>query len=134
MLAVDLDVTRQTLLPEHLSRSGAPLPRAPRTPPSLRFLEDATRHYFEFIEKREGRRYFVMHDPLAIAAAIDPSLIDTVAVAVDIETTGTLANGMTVADWRGAWRRKPNAQVAVGVRAARMIEDFVAAMERLARR
>ena len=41
---------------------------------------------------------------------------------------------MTVADWRGVWRRKPNAQVAIGVRADRMIEAFVAAMERLARR
>jgi inosine-uridine nucleoside N-ribohydrolase len=41
---------------------------------------------------------------------------------------------MTVADWRDVWRRKPNAQVATGVRAERMIEGFVTAMERLARR
>jgi purine nucleosidase len=135
LVAVGLDVTRQTqLLPEHLSDLARRCEGAPHAAALLRFLNDSTRHYFEFIEKRDGRRYFVMHDPLAIAAAIDPTLIDTAAVAVDIETTGTLANGMTVADWRGVWRRKPNAQVAVGVRAERMIEAFIVAMERLARR
>ena len=135
LVAVGLDVTRQTLLlPEHLSDLARRCEGAPHAPALLRFLEDSTKHYFERVEKREGRRYFVMHDPLAIAAAIDPTLIDTAAVAVDVETTGTLANGMTVADWRGVWRRKPNAQVAVGVRGDRMIADFIAAMERLARR
>jgi purine nucleosidase len=135
LVAVGLDVTHQTLLlPEHLADLARRCEGAAHAPALLRFLEDSTRHYFEFMEKRVGRRHFVMHDPLAIAAAIDPTLIDTTAVAVDIETTGTLTQGMTVVDWRGAWRRKPNAQVAVGVRAERMIEDFVAAMERLARR
>jgi len=135
LVAVGLDVTRQTqLLPEHLTDLARRCEGAPHAPALLQFLEDSTRHYFELIEKREGRRYFVMHDPLAIAAAIDPTLIDTAAVAVDIETTGTLANGMTLADWRGVWRRRPNAQVAVAVRPDSMIEAFIAAMERLARR
>jgi inosine-uridine nucleoside N-ribohydrolase len=135
LVAVGLDVTRQTqLLPANLSALARRCEGAPHGPSLLRFLEDATRHYFEFIEKRDGRRYFLMHDPLAIAAAIDPTLIDTIAVAVDVETTATLTNGMTVADWRGVWGRKPNAQVATAVRAEKMIEGFVAAMERLARR
>jgi inosine-uridine nucleoside N-ribohydrolase len=135
LVAVGLDVTRQTqLLPDHLTDLARRCEGAAHAPALLRFLEDSTRHYFEFIEKRDGRRYFVMHDPLAIAAAIDPDLIETAAVAVDVETAGTLTQGMTVADWRGVWRRKPNAQVAVGVRAEQMIEDFVAAMERLAQR
>jgi purine nucleosidase len=135
LVAVGLDVTRQTqLLPEHLADLARRCEGAPHAVALLRFLEDSTRHYFEFIEKRDGRRYFVMHDPLAVAAAIDPTLIETTAVAVDIETSGTLTNGMTVADWRGVWRRKPNAQVATTVHAERMIEAFIAAMERLALR
>ncbi|MGA2792653.1 MAG: nucleoside hydrolase [Roseiarcus sp.] len=135
LVAVGLDVTRQTqLLPEHLRELARRCEGAPHGPALLRFLDDSTRHYFEFIEQREGRRYFVMHDPLAIAAAIDPTLIDTTAVAVDVETTGAIASGMTLADWRGVWRRTPNAQVATAVRAERMIEAFIAAMESLARR
>jgi purine nucleosidase len=135
LVAVGLDVTRQTLLlPEHLDDLARRCADAAHAPELLRFLEDATRHYFELVEARDGRRYFVMHDPLAIAAAIDPTLIETAGVAVDIETTGALTQGMTLADWRGVWRRKPNVQVAVSVQAERMIEAFIAAMERLARR
>jgi purine nucleosidase len=135
LVAVGLDVTRQTqLLPEHLAELARRCQGAPHAPALLRFLNDSTRHYFEFIEQREGRRYFVMHDPLAIAAAIDATLIDTTSVAVDVEITGTIASGMTLADWRGIWGRAPNAQVATAVRAERMIEAFIAAMERLARR
>ena len=133
LVAVGLDVTRQTLLlPEHLNELARRCEGAPRAPALLRFLEDSTRHYFEMVEKRDRRRYFVMHDPLAVAVALDPTLIDTIPVAVDVETTGTLTSGMTVADWRGVWRRRPNAQVAVSVRAEAMIEAFLTAMARLA--
>ena len=107
LVAVGLDVTRRTLLlPEHLHDLARRCEGAPQASALLRFLEDSTAHYFERVEMREGRRYFVMHDPLAIAAAIDPTLIDTVAVAVDVETAGTLTNGMTIADWRDVWRRR----------------------------
>ena len=135
LIAVGLDVTRRTrLLPEHLSELAKRCAGAPHGPALMRFLEDATRHYFEFIEKQEGSRFFTMHDPLAIAAAIDLSLIETQAVACDIETAGELTSGMTVADWCGVWGRAPNAQVAVDVRSQAMIDDFLTAMERLARR
>jgi purine nucleosidase len=134
LVAVGLDVTRQVLLmPEQLDALAARIAAAPRGPALTRFLQDATRHYFEFIEKREGRRFFVMHDPLAVAAALDPSLIETRRVAVDIETTGALTSGMTVADWRGVWKRKPNAEVAVGVRAEATIAQFLERIERLAK-
>lgn len=85
------------------------------------------------MEKRTGARVFTLHDPLAVAAAIDPSLIVTQKVAVDVETAGALTAGMTVADWRGVWGRTPGAYVATAVEAARFVTDFLAAMERLAR-
>ena len=65
-----------------------------------------------------------MHDPLAIAAAIDPTLIDTTAVAVDVETAGTLTQRHDGGGLARRMARKPNAQVATGVRAERMIEQF----------
>jgi inosine-uridine nucleoside N-ribohydrolase len=40
---------------------------------------------------------------------------------------------MTVADWRGVWKRAPNAEVATEVDAPRFIAAFLDAMERLAR-
>jgi purine nucleosidase len=133
LVAVGLDVTRQTLLrPEHLTALAARIIGAPRGEALMRFLEESSRYYFELTEKREGRRYLVMNDPLAIAAALDPSLIDTQGVAVDVETAGVLTSGMTVADWRGRWGRKPNAEVAIAVRADRMIAQFLERVERLA--
>ena len=134
LVAVGLDVTRTTLLVEAdlaaVARRCAGLPRAPVL---LRFLEDSARYYFELMEKRYGARRFVMHDPLAIAAAIDPSLIVTEPAAVDVEIAGELTSGMTVADWRGVWKRAPNAEVATEVDAPRFIAAFLDAIERLAR-
>jgi purine nucleosidase len=133
LVAVGLDVTRKTLLMESdlaaLARRCAGLPRAPAL---LRFLEDSARYYFDLMERRYGARRLVMHDPLAIAAAIDPTLIVTEAVAVDVEISGELTSGMTVADWRGVWKRAPNAEVATEVDAPRFIAAFLDAMERLA--
>jgi purine nucleosidase len=134
LVAVGLDVTRQALLRpadlESLARRSSGLPHAPAL---LRFLDDSSRHYFETMEKLTGARVFTMHDPLAVAAAIDPSLIGAQRVTVDIETTGALTSGMTVADWRGVWGRPPNADVAIEVEASRFVADFLDAMERLAR-
>jgi purine nucleosidase len=134
LVAVGLDVTRKTLLLEAdlaaLAQRCAGLPRAPAL---LRFLEDSARYYFELMEKRYGARRFVMHDPLAIAAAVDPSLIVTEPAAVDVEIAGELTSGMTVVDWRGVWKRTPNAEVATEVDAPRFLAAFLDAMERLAR-
>src|SRR5277367_5702934 len=133
LVAVGLDVTRKTLLVEAdlaaLARRCDGLPRAPAL---SRFLEDSARYYFELMEKRYGSRHLVMHDPLAIAAAIDPSLVQTKPVAVDVEIAGELTSGMTLADWRGVWKRAPNAEVATEVDAPRFSAAFLDAMERLA--
>jgi len=134
LVAVGLDVTRQTQLRpadlDGLKRRTANLPHGAVL---MRFLDDSARHYFETMEQMTGARVFTMHDPLAVAAAIDPSLIVTQRVAVDVETVGELTAGMTVADWRGVWRQPPNAHVAIAVEAPRFIADFIDAMERLAR-
>ncbi len=134
LVAVGLDVTNKTLLFETdlaaLAQRCAGLSRAPAL---LRFLGDSARQYFELMEKRRRGRRLVMHDPLAIAAAIDPTLIVTEAAAVDVEISGQLTSGMTVADWRGVWKRAPNAQVATEVDAPRFIAAFLDGMERLAR-
>ncbi len=134
LIAVGLDVTRKALLvPDDLAALAERCAGLPAAPALLRFLDDSARYYFDFMEKSYGARVFTMHDPLAVAAAIDPSLIATQKVAVDVETKGALTNGMTVADWRGVWKRSPNAHVAIAVEATRFVAEFLDAMERLAR-
>jgi purine nucleosidase len=93
--------------------------------PLIRVLEDAMRFYFEF-HFDQGEGYLAhLHDPLAAAVALDPDLVQTRTATVDVELTGTLTRGMTIADWTGRWGRQPNAQVGVGVNPAAFFDRFI---------
>jgi len=56
-----------------------------------------------------------VHDPIAVAAVLDPSIVRTVAAPVAVELTGTHTRGATVVDLHGRTGRTPNAEVAVGL-------------------
>jgi purine nucleosidase len=112
-LLVGLNVTERTAVrPEHVARLGAS--------PLARLVADALRVKFEL----EGGLAH-MHDPLALALALDPSLGVTRPGTVDVELDGTLTRAMTVVDWEGLWGRPLNADVAVEVDAARFLDELV---------
>jgi purine nucleosidase len=93
--------------------------------PLIRVLEDAMRFYFEF-HFDQGEGYLAhLHDPLAAAVALDAQLVRTRPATVDVELTGTLTRGMTIADWSGRWGRHPNAHVGVGVDPAAFFDRFI---------
>jgi inosine-uridine nucleoside N-ribohydrolase len=120
VIAVGLDVTRKTIIDEgDIAAIASRIIGRPHGAKLTRFLEDASRFYFERMEKMLGKRIFTMHDPLAIAVALDPTLVETRQAAVDVETTGRLTTGATVVDWRGQWGRLANTEVAVAVDADR---------------
>ncbi|WP_010272453.1 nucleoside hydrolase [Paenibacillus senegalensis] len=58
----------------------------------------------DFVEGRGFQSYCVLIDSLAVAAVIDPSVIETTSVRVDVETAGTLTRGQTVCDTRNHFR------------------------------
>lgn len=134
-LALGLDVTeRAKFTPEHLARLARRAGSSPDgsspdgvSPPNpvVRFLADALRFYMEFHSRYDGFYGAFIHDPLALAAALDPGLVRTEALTVDIELAGTLTAGETVTDWRRVWRRPPNVDVAVEADAATFIERFI---------
>jgi purine nucleosidase len=132
-LALGLDVTeRAKLLPGHLvalaARAGV------GANPVLRFIDDALRFYMEFHARNDGFYGAFIHDPFAVAAALDPSLVRSQAVAVDVELVGTLTTGETVADWRHAWGRPPTLDVAVDGDAEAFFERFIERVGGLAAR
>jgi inosine-uridine nucleoside N-ribohydrolase len=86
----------------------------------------------EFHSRYDGFYGAFIHDPLAVAAALDPSLIRTVAVPVDIELGGTLTTGETVTDWRRVWGKPANVEVAVEANADEFLQRFVERVGRLA--
>jgi purine nucleosidase len=98
-----------------MSAIDAPGTRSTASNPLIRVLEDAMRFYFEF-HFDQGEGYLAhLHDPLAAAVALDPRFVQTRTATVDVELTGTLTRGMTIADWSGRWHRQPNAHVGVGL-------------------
>ena len=139
-IALGLDVTeRAKLLPHHLAEIAAragcsPDGRGPdgRTNPVVRYLDAALRFYMEFHSRYDHFFGAFIHDPLALATAIDPTLVRTEPVTVDVELSGRLTTGETVADWRHVWDRPPNVDVAVAADADRFFERFIERMGDLA--
>jgi len=65
-----------------------------------------------------------MHDPFTVAAAIDPSLIETKHLHVDVETEGEFTLGQTVVDLLKVSGKPPNAYVALELDKKRFVELF----------
>ena len=144
-VALGLDVTeRAKMTPDHLvalaRRAGSrpddsialasgedPMKatRSVASNPIVRFIADALRFYMEFHSRYDGFYGAFIHDALAVAAALDPSLVRTEALAVDVELAGSLTAGETVTDWRRVWKKPPNLDVAVEADAATFLERFV---------
>lgn len=122
--ALGLDVTeRAKFEPHHLealvARGGGP------DAPVMRFVSDALRFYMEFHSKWDGFYGAHIHDALAVAAAIDPSLIRYEALPVDVELGGTLTTGETVTDWRRRWGKPANLDIGVEANVAAFFERFI---------
>jgi purine nucleosidase/pyrimidine-specific ribonucleoside hydrolase len=63
-----------------------------------------------------------LHDPLALAVVIDPTLIRTKPVHIGVNLAGSYAFGATVADFWNERREKPNARIAYEVDADRFFD------------
>ena len=77
-----------------------PARRAAASDPVIAFVADALRYYFEFHARYDGFYGAFIHDPLVTAVALDPDLARSDPAAVDVDTSGGLADGQTIADWR----------------------------------
>ncbi len=112
---IPLDVTQHVRLTPDLLPSTR---QAARTPVA-QALFDLTRYTFQ--RYPEG---MTLHDPLAVAVALDPSLVTCVSLSVGVETRGTRTRGMTVADRRPARTDSetlPRLEVAMAVQTARVL-------------
>lgn len=94
---VGLDVTNQT----RLTRSHATR-LAERRGPASAFIQELLAVSLERTRSL-GLDGVAMHDPLTLAAAVDPTLLQTRLMRVDIEVESPLTLGMTLAD-RRPWR------------------------------
>jgi len=124
---VPLDVTYRCIL------TSAEVHRLLRVnSPITRFIADATRFYMEFHDHYQQIAGCIINDPLAVALAFAPHLVDTENHYVDVDISGGVSLGKTFADFYGMERQPPNMRVALGVRARDFLELFLERMEELA--
>ncbi len=100
--------------------------------PIVRYIADALRFYMEFHARYDGFYGAFIHDPLAVAAALDRGLVTTEPLFVDVETAGELTAGMTVADRRHLTGKPANLDVALSADVATFLDRLIERVGRLA--
>ena len=94
---VGLDVTHKALaIPEILDRI-----REVGTRPAA-FVLELLDYFTTAYAESQGFAHPPVHDPVAVARVIDPSIVPVVRVPIDIELSGNHTLGMTVADFRSS--------------------------------
>lgn len=118
-----LDVTHQALvLPDDVARL-----RALDSPVGQTFAD-----LIGFFAAHHKRRYGwdgpPIHDAVAVAWLLEPDLVTSRPLRIDVETGGELTRGRTVADHEGRTGRPPNADVGIGINRKRLIDVVVEAL------
>jgi purine nucleosidase len=105
---VGLDLTHQALAtPEVVERIAAV-----GTKPA-QFVLELMEFFTKTYKDSQGFDYPPVHDPCAVAYVIDPTVMTTRKVPVNIELQGQLTLGMTVADFRAPAPEDCHTSVAV---------------------
>ncbi len=137
-LCVGLDVTEDVRMTHaDLDAVSSPAPGSPLA----RFLHDAVPFYMTFYAETRGFDGACLHDPLAVAAPIDPTLVVSATTRVEVETDGMWTRGETVADlldirrspWPVGWEPQDNARVALEVDGEAFTARFVDRLRGLVR-
>lgn len=123
---IGLDVTHQALAtPDVVSRI-----RAIDTSPA-RFVVELLEFFGATYLEAQGFEHPPVHDPVAVARVIDPGVVRTVPVPIDVELSGALTLGMTVADFRRPAPEGCTTSAAVGLDHGGFWDLVVRALERI---
>jgi purine nucleosidase len=123
---VGLDLTHQALATPGVVAAIAAVDTAP-----ARFVLELLEFFGPRYKEAQGFDSPPVHDPCAVALVIDPSVMDVVRVPLDIELTGTLTLGMTVADFRAPAPADCTTHAATNLDHARFWGLIVDALERI---
>ncbi len=122
---IGLDVTHKALFTrahaERLREAGR----------AGRFVAELSDFFQRFHERSYGFEGSPIHDAMAVAHVIDPTLVTARTANVAVETSSELCDGRTVVDLRGVTGRPENADVGVDVDADRFLELLVSRIESL---
>ena len=123
---VGLDLTHEALATPAVAAAIAAVGTGP-----ARFVGELLEFFGEAYRDQQGFDHPPVHDPCAVAFVIDPTVMDVVRVPLDIELTGSLTLGMTVADFRAPAPADCTTQVARNLDHAKFWALVVDALERI---
>ena len=124
---IGLDVTLQTLLTVDETAKWEALGT-----PGGDFLAAATNYYIDAYKTTAPHLGGCgLHDPLAVGVAIDPSLVETIAINLKVDTEGE-TRGRTIGDETRLNDEEKTAKVAVGVDKQRFLAEFMRRLTDLA--
>ena len=119
VIMVGLDVTHQTLL----TKAGTSTWRDSGTEAG-RFYADMTDYYIDFETRAVDIAGCALHDPLAVAVAVDPSLVTLLPINMRVDLEGP-TRGRTIGDLAGLANPVKTVGAAVEVDAERFLEEFM---------
>jgi purine nucleosidase len=123
---VGLDLTHEALATPDVAAAIAAVDTAP-----ARFVGELLEFFGETYRDQQGFDFPPVHDPCAVAFVIDPTVMQVTRVPLDIELTGSLTLGMTVADFRAPAPPDCTTQVARNLDHAKFWGLVVDALERI---
>ncbi|GGK95093.1 ribonucleoside hydrolase [Salinibacterium xinjiangense] len=123
---VGLDLTHEALATPTVVEAIAAIDTAPS-----RFVGELLEFFGETYREQQGFEHPPVHDPCAVAFVIDPTVMQVTRVPLDVELTGTLTLGMTVADFRAPAPASCTTQVAGKLDHAKFWSLVVDALERI---
>lgn len=126
IVMVGLDLTHQALATDEVAERIVAVPGS---------VSQFTLGLFTFFRKAyqdaQGFDFPPVHDPCTLAYLIDPTIVETVKVPVDVELNGSLTTGMTVADFRAPAPEDCHTKVATRLDAPRFWGLVVDAIDRI---
>ena len=121
-----LDVTHRAVATDAVIQRVSDLGTAPAA-----FVTELLQFFTQSYLDVQGFTAPPVHDPVAVARVIDPTIVRTVPVPIDVELGGSLTLGMTVTDFRFPRPSDSHTHAAVELDHARFWDLIVAALERI---
>lgn len=123
---ISLDVTHDALATDDVRERIAAIGTGP-----ARFVAEVLDFYAERYREFHGFGAPPVHDPVAVARVIDPTIVTTRNAPIDVELGGRLTTGATVVDVRRPAPPDCRTQIGIGLDAKRFWNLIIDALERI---
>src|SRR5699024_1413977 len=124
---VGLDVTMRTLLTQEATDKWRQLGTE-----QGQVIAEMTEFYFKSYQERLGASGCALHDPLAVAVALYPELVNTLGLNLTVPLEEP-ERGLTIGDYDKLNSEKPTTEVCIQVETEKFLTLFMNALEKVLR-